>query len=218
MVFGAGLIGFAGMFAFGWLTTKKAPLPVADANHTADANQQKLKLADPQLALSEAAALEDKMKLALTEKQLKDLIFEVREKIKQYDLKLQELSAREQNIQTAQEILKKDIKELDDLRVNLASTISSIKTEQDKLQRSKIEIAAAEKVNLVAIAATYDKMDAAQAGKILSNMKDGGEDAVKILFYMTDRTKAKVLASIAETEPALSAEFCKRLKKITIKE
>jgi len=51
MVFGAGLIGFAGMFAFGWLTTKNAPLAVADANHSADSNHHELKLADPQLAM-----------------------------------------------------------------------------------------------------------------------------------------------------------------------
>jgi len=223
IVAGAGLISFGGMFAFGWLTKKAPPAPQADAEtkQDTDTNLPELKLTQPQVA-SSGTALEDKMKVALTEKQLKELIYEVREKIKQYDHKLQELSAREQNLQTAQETLKKDIKELDDLRIELAGTISGIKTEQDKLQKSKIEIAGIEKANLVSIAATYDKMDAAQAGKILTNMNQirggSGEDAVKILHYMSERTKAKVLAVIAETEPAVSADFCRRLKQITQKD
>ncbi|MGB8226133.1 MAG: hypothetical protein WCE45_04605, partial [Sedimentisphaerales bacterium] len=124
--------------------------------------------------------------------------------------------------QTVQEMLKEDVNELDNLRIELASTVASIKDEQDKLLKSKIKIADIEKNNLVSIAATYDKMDSSQAGKILSNMsqvKNGNaDDAVKILYYMSERTKAKVLASIAETEPATSAYFCQKLKQVTEKE
>jgi hypothetical protein len=47
----------------------------------------------------------------------------------------------------------------------------------------------------------------------------GSDDAVKILFYMSERTKAKVLASIAESkEPAISAYFCHKLKQIIERE
>jgi hypothetical protein len=64
-------------------------------------------------------------------------------------------------------------------------------------------------------------MDAVQAGKILSSMTQSGrgaDDAIKILYYMSERTKAKVLAAIAETEPAVSANFSQRLKKISVKD
>ncbi len=219
----AGLISFAGTFAFGWLTKKPTPqVQSPKAEQTAPVQQAGLNLAQPQMPTVDGAAVDDKMKTAMTEKQLKELIYEVREKIKDYDYKMQELGMREQKLQSAQEMLKKDIKELDNLRIELASTVSSIKSEQDKLQKSRIEIANVEKSNLVSIAATYDKMDASQAGKILSNMNQAKnsdtDDAVKILYYMSDRTKAKVLASIAETEPAISANFCQRLKQITEKE
>jgi chorismate mutase len=212
------------MFAFGLITKKKSQVQSAEAEQAAPVHQQAgLNLAQPQVqpTASDTAA-EDKTKIAMTEKQLRELIYEVRDKIKEYDSKSQELTTREQKLQTAQETLKNDIAELDNLRIELASTVASIKSEQDKLLKSQIAVANTEKANLVSIAATYDKMDSSQAGKILSNMsqaKSGnGDDAVKILYYMADRTKAKVLASIAETEPAISADFCQKLKQITEKD
>ncbi len=61
-------------------------------------------------------------------------------------------------------------------------------------------------------------MDATSAGQILTNISEAknaaADDAVKILYYMSERTKAKVLASIAETEPAISADFCRQLKNL----
>jgi flagellar motility protein MotE (MotC chaperone) len=70
----------------------------------------------------------------------------------------------------------------------------------------------------MSIALAYDKMDATSAGEILTNISEAknaaADDAVKILYYMSERTKAKVLASIAETEPAISAYFCRQLKQI----
>ena len=78
------------------------------------------------------------------------------------------------------------------------------------------------------LAATYDKMDAASASKILTNMSQaqsgeyggGGNlnDAVKILHYMGERTKAKLLAELAASEPELAAYFCKKLKQVIEKE
>ena len=74
-------------------------------------------------------------------------------------------------------------------------------------------------------------MDVTGAGKILATMcnpqeseqRKGGDvgrksssydDAVKILHYMTERTKAKLLAELATSEPVLAAGLCQRLKQI----
>jgi DNA repair exonuclease SbcCD ATPase subunit len=217
----AGLISFGGTFFLG-LKTKKAPPAAQVAPHpAADANVEAMKLEDPSIhipGITETAA--DK-NVSIAEKQLKDLIFEVREKISEYDNKLKELELRETNLQAARETLKKDVNELDNLRIELTATLSSIKTEQDKLEKTMVQITLTEETNLKSIAATYDKMDAAQAGKILSSMTQSGrssDDAIKILYYMSERTKAKVLAAIAESEPAVSANFCQRLKKISVKD
>jgi peptidoglycan hydrolase CwlO-like protein len=159
----------------------------------------------------------------ITDQQLKSVVQEVREKIQEYNNKLESLNTEEQRIHIAQEALKKDIDKLQELQVELAATVSKLKSEREAFLKEKVKIAAAEKNNLMSIAATYDKMDAASAGKILSSMSQiqnaaarsaSVEDAVKILHYMTERTKAKVLAELSTSEPKLAASLCQKLKQI----
>ena len=220
MIAGASLLSFVGTFVFAWLTK---PTPQAQPAETEQSTlarpEAELKLTQPQMPTADSVDRDTIVtKKSMTEDQLKSLVYEVREKIKEYDQKLQGLDIREQRLQTVQDVLKKDIEELNDLRIELASTVARLKSEQDKLLKSRVEIANAEKNNLISIATTYDKMDSASAGKILTNMSQAqptnSDDAVKILHYMSERTKAKLLASIAETEPAISAYFCQRLKQI----
>jgi len=159
-----------------------------------------------------------------TDQQLQSLIFEVREKIKEYNLKLRDLSVQEERLLMAQDNLKKDMEDMASLRVELASSVATLKDEQQKLLKSKLEIEKAEQANFASMAATYDVMDAEVAGKILLNMikntntSDASDDAVKILYYMSERAKAKALAVIAEAEPAVSVYICQRLKRLVAKE
>lgn len=224
IVSAGGLVSFAAMFIVAWLTKPSANIPSTEVVQTTLATEETiLKLPQPQVTTASAAGtIDSNMKKAMTEKQLKDLVYEVREKIQEYDSKLEGIKLHEQRLRVAGDTLKKDIEQLDNLRVELASTVASLKTERDKLLKSRVEIANIEKTNLISIAATYDKMDSGQAGKILTNMNQAqnssSDDAVIILYYMSERTKAKVLASIAETEPAISAYFCQKLKQIIEKE
>jgi len=221
-----GLVSFAGMFAFAWLTKATPQVQNPEVAQATPASQETtVTLTEPQQQpsiTSDDAAVDSKMKKTMTENQLKSLVCEVREKIEEYNSKLRDFEVQEQRLQLAQETLKKDIEELDNLRIELASTVASLKSEQDKLQKSRVEIAKTEKNNLMSIAATYDKMDATSAGKILTNMSQdqngSTDDAVKILYYMSERTKAKILASIAEAEPATSAYLCQKLKQIIERE
>jgi hypothetical protein len=117
------------------------------------------------------------------------------------------------------------------LRIELASTVANLKSEREKLLKSKLEIDQIEKTNFVSIAATYDKMDVTGATKIIKTMctmQDTSEiksieagntigsfdDAVKILYYMTERPKAQLLAELADSQPDLAAALCNRLKQI----
>jgi flagellar motility protein MotE (MotC chaperone) len=174
------------------------------------------------LPQQQPAASEDKK--ALIEKQLSGMVYDVREKMRQYETKLEELQQQEGRIKVAEDTLKKDVEQLDNLRVELSTKVASLKDEREKLLASRVKVAQTEKANLVSVAATYDKMDAASASKIMINMSkmteqgqagSGLEEAVKILYYMTDRTKAKVLAEMVTTEPKLAALVSGKLKKIT---
>jgi len=229
-----GLASFAGAFATGWFTRPTAAAAAAEPNQTAKAQpgapagtgslpQVPPPTLSPALGMSAEQGTGTR---GMTEEQLKELIIEVREKIQQYNQKASELEKEKERLQIAQQTLKKDIETLNNLRVELAASVADIKSERELLLKARVEVAAAEKNNLVAIAAAYDKMDPVGASQILTNMATGSkngnaaasaaniEDAVKILFFMQDRTKAKVLAEMANQEPALAALLSQKLKQV----
>jgi len=230
MITVVGLISFAGAFIFAWFTTTSPKSQNAESEQpTFAGHESNVKLSQPEEGVISTIGVDDdsKMKKSMTEKQLKSLVYDVREKMQEYNNKLHDLELREERLQTTQDMLKKDIDELNNLRIELASMVASLKEQRDKLLKSRVAIANAEKGNLLSIAATYDKMDPASAGKILTNMSQmqnssgdvsGLDDVVKILHYMTERTKAKLLAELVASEPKLAAILCQRLKQIVEKE
>ncbi len=222
-----GLFGFVGAFATGWFTRPAAVMGAADA--TADDGEavQTAGAMAPAILGGAPAAVDDSSNTrAMTEEQLKELVYEVREKIQDYNKKLSSLEKEKQRLLIAQQTLKKDIEKLNNLRVDLASTVATLKSERDMLLKARVEVEQAEKANLIAIAAAYDKMDPVRASEILMNMAVGQsqsgqvrtaniDDAVKILYFMQERTKAKVLAELVGTEPGLAALLCQKLKQVT---
>jgi flagellar motility protein MotE (MotC chaperone) len=229
----AGLVSFAGAFVFAWLRPASPAGVTGESGQPAsapDKSQAALQQSQPG-AINTDAATSGPITKAMTEQELKNLILDIRGKIQEYNNKLQALGVRERRFQLTQDMLKKDIDDLTSLRIELASAIANLKSERDKLVKSRLQIDETEKANLVSIAAAYDKMDVSGASKIVTNMcaaqilgkkpipeagSAGGsfDDAVKILYYMSERTKAKLLAELASTEPALAAALCKRLKQI----
>ena len=223
----AGLVSFAGTFFFAWRINPSESQSAETMQPTSAGAGQEIEWKLPVPEADMKSGIGDSiMTKAMMEKQLKRLIYEVREKMQEYDNKLQGLEVQEQRLQMAQDLIKKDIEELTNLRLELASTVTNLKGERDKLLKSRVEITQAEKQNLMSIAATYDKMDVSSAAKILTNMCAGqmqGEqfengsldDAVKILHYMSERSKGKLLAELVSSEPKLAAVLCQRLKQVT---
>jgi flagellar motility protein MotE (MotC chaperone) len=225
----AGLVSFAGAFALGWFTAPSRPGDPSEAIQpeivSAGAVPEMPRPAPGMTGVVGVAS--DIERKGMTERQLRNLVFEVREKVQEYDDKLQNLALREQRLQRTQDTLKEDIQNLKNLQIELATTVADIKSERDKLLKTKLEVAQTEKNNLVLIAATYDKMDSSSASKILVTMctsqtqpgkidsqSRGFDEAVKILYYMTERTTAKLLAEVTTAEPRLAAFLTQRLKQI----
>ncbi|MHC4571532.1 MAG: hypothetical protein ACYS0C_05600, partial [Planctomycetota bacterium] len=168
MIAAVGLVSFAGTFVVAWLT-KPAPQSKIDESNQATLSTKETKLMLPPPEGDVISGVGDsEMKKAMTEKKLKSLIYEVREKMREYDIKLQGLEVQEQRLQISHSMIKKDLEELNNLRIELASVVTNLKNERDKLLKSRVEIAKSEKANLLSIAAAYDKMDSASAGKILT--------------------------------------------------
>ncbi|MCX5634433.1 MAG: hypothetical protein NTW55_01130 [Planctomycetota bacterium] len=219
-----GLLSFSGAFLAAKFT-KSAYVTASEPNQAAvagEADDLKTTQATAE-TLGAAGQTDSEMRKTITEKQLKSLVYEIREKMREYNTKLQDIELREQRLQSTQDTLKKDIEELNSLRMELSTTVASVKEQRDRLLKTRLEIAQAEKANLTTISATYDKMDATSAGKILTSMcasqaqsgavaASSADDAVKILYYMSERSKAKVLAELVTSEPKLAAFLCQRLK------
>ena len=229
MIVAAGLISFGGSLFFAWLTRPSPQSLPVEPNQPALADTEtELEPSQPQIGmLPGTGASDSKPTSTVMEKKLKSLVYEVQVKMQEYNDKLQGLQVREQRLQLAQETLKKDIENLNNLRVELTSIVAGLKNERNKLVKSRIEVEKAEKANLIKIAAAYDRMDSASAGKILTNMctsqlssaaatSSGGTmgDAVKILHYMSERTKANLLAEMVNSQPELAAMLCRKLKQI----
>ena len=225
----AGLVSFGGALIIGWLTGSGQSIEPNQV--TVTGQESKLKPAQASIGIPSITRTgETSTKTATMERQLQDFIIEMREKMREYNSKLQNLQTREQRLQMTQDVLKKDINDLNNLRTEVSLIIARLKEERDKLLKTRLEISQAEKGNLTTVAAAYDKMDASSASKILASMCTGGvtqkqdgqvrlwatgfDDAVKILHYMGERTKAKLLAELVNTEPKLAASLCERLKQI----
>ena len=226
----AGAFSFAGAFATAWFSRPtSAAGAVADASdgQTVPPSQSTPVPAPSLLTPSALSTGENDSAMSLTEAQLQELIFDVREKITEYNTKLEELEKEKQRFLIAQQTLQDDIETLNNLRVDLDTSVANLKRERDQLLKARIEVDQAERSNLVSIAAAYDRMDAARASEILTSMAVGQtqssgasrtssiDDAVKILYFMQDRTKAKVLAELVTTEPALAALLSQKLKTVT---
>ena len=219
----AGLVSFAGAFVFAWLT------PSAQVSMPDESEQSQSQTRTG--AAGSVAEASSPVTKVMTEQQLRNLVMEVRQKMQEYNDRLQALGVRERRLQLTQDMLKKDIENLNTLRIEIASTIANLKTERDKLIKSKLEIDQVEKTNFISLAASYDKMNVTGASKIITNLcaaqdtrkiqaigagrtTGSFDDAVKILHYMTERTKANLLAELANSEPDLAAALCQRLKQI----
>ena len=218
-----GLISFAGSFGLGLFTKKTPPVQYDEVDAAMPGEQDDFDVDQPRATTGTTKSSFDKNpKKSLTEKQLEELVFKVRVKIQEYTNKIQNLSAREERLKIAHDLLKKDIEKLNNLRTELDLTIISLKEQQDKLEKSRIAVAQTEKENLLTLATTYDKMSSDSAAKILTNMSkiatgsssSNIDEAVKILHYMSERPKGKLLAELSVIEPKLAALFCQKLKQI----
>jgi chromosome segregation ATPase len=225
-----GILSFCGAFAIGMLGNAKSK---NEQNRIAAQAASQAKQPSVGQQVDAIPAVESTaVTVSMSEQQLKTLIHDLKLKMQDYEQRVAALNQREQRLQIAQDSLKQDISKLTDLQTSLASMTAAVRSEQEKLRKSKLEINQIEKTNLVQIAATYDKMDSSSAGKIISKMckpadsqtdqnsstePSGYNDAVRILYYMADRTKAKLLAELAGSEPQLASMLSQRLKQIAEK-
>jgi flagellar motility protein MotE (MotC chaperone) len=206
-----GMISFALTFGASFVLKKNKAAPAAVTTPPAAATAKKPAVPDVPRATSE-----DSQDSLLSESQLKTLIYDVRQKMQEYKDKEKDLEQEAGRIELARQTLQGDVDQLNQLREKLNLTLTSLQEKERSLRDSLIEIETIEKNNLVRIAATYDKMDSVQAGKILATMtaNDQAQDAVKILYYMSERSAGKLLGEIGSASPEVAGKLILQLKKV----
>jgi flagellar motility protein MotE (MotC chaperone) len=156
------------------------------------------------------------MQMGLSERQLQNLIHDIREKLKDFHTRQKLLEEEAARIEISRQTLQADIDRLDSLRGKLDVTMSEMKQKEEALQTSILEIDKLEKTNFQRLASTYEKMDVAQASKIMATMAAGNQlqDSVKIIYYMNERNAGKLLGEIATARPELATIISSHLKRI----
>ena len=204
----------AGLAAFGfgaaflvstWLGGASVP---AEAQGRPDQTLQK----DGALAadLSTAAA----GRITAPQKELEELIREVRHKIALCRQEERRLGEQQKRITMAENLLKEQARELERLRIQLVAPLNELKKAQQRLRQSRIRITKQELANLKRIAQFNEKKDPVAAAETLVVMCKNKQydDAVKILYLMSERSAGKVLSEMTDRE--LEAQLYQRMKLI----
>ncbi len=217
---GVGVFSFAASFGVNWFRHQKAA-------------QAAVAESDPQMpeaaidgrrqpgvggSLANAGRLSENIdeQVGLTERELQNLIYDVREKIRQNQQREKELAKEAERIELARQGLQEDVERLNEIGATLDMKLLRLKEKEDQLQQMIIDIEKAERTNIERLAATYDKMDPSQSGKIMMNMAANNQmaDVVKILYYMNERNAARVLGEIGSTQPDVAAALSLQLKRV----
>jgi len=215
----AGGFSFAAVFGASWFVKKKKAQELA---------QQALQQPDPVAAVNAPApsgtapggvtfeVSSEIAQMGMSERQLKNLIHDIREKLKEYHTRQSQLETDAARIEISRQALQTDIDRLNSLRDKLDLAMSEMKQKEQQLQESIVEIDQLERTNFQRLASTYEKMDVTQAGKIMVTMAASSQlqDSVKIIYYMTDRSAAKLLGEIATVRPELATVISSHLKRI----
>ncbi|MBM4019540.1 MAG: hypothetical protein FJ288_14680 [Planctomycetes bacterium] len=148
------------------------------------------------------------------ERHLYDLIKEIRQKTRECQKREEGLAEQERRLQMTRQLLEKEALDLENLRLQAAGAVARLKETQADLEKTRLAIERQEQTNLKRTAAVYDKMDPAAAAQILQGLCANQQeaDAVKILYYMTERAVAKVLAELADKN--LAARLSDQMKRV----
>jgi len=205
-----GGVSFAASFFIGQLTS--GPPQAAQAT-SGQAGQTAAELTAPSDMSLPSGMTEPT--IHMKERELDYLIKELRLKLEAVAAREMQVDKREKRLALAEKLLKQQADELENLRLQLIAPLTRLREEQAKLRNALVTISQQEEANLKRTAKIYERMDPEKGGEIFTSMcrNNQEQDVVKILYFMSDRMAAKVLAAIADTQ--LAARLCESLKKVT---
>lgn len=201
-----GLAAFGGALMFSW----------SRQSHDADvADREAAERTEPEPTdLLSDVARQAAGQIQPTEAELDQLVIELREKRRELNRRRRELDERERHLAIAEGLLAKQAEELEDLRLQLIAPLTTLRETTRELRDSRELIARQEQANLRGIAAKYERLDERAGAEILVSMVENGQeaDAVRILYYLSERSAAKMLGAIPDRQ--LAARLVERMKRV----
>jgi flagellar motility protein MotE (MotC chaperone) len=201
---GLGLVSFAASFLISRMMTP--PPPLTDTDLTAETGETM----DPEVAVLGDLAARRASAMKPAEKQLDDLIREVRAKMHELQRRERDLNEREKRLEMATAELRRQTEDLKKLQTELVAAITPLRAAREKLLQTRAMITTQEVANLQSAAKTWEKMDPANAARLIVEMfrTNQGMAATKIFRFMNEKYRAAVLDEIRELTPAV--EIIKR--------
>ncbi len=150
---------------------------------------------DPDTLLLNSMAQATGEEMTPKERQLDELIREVRAKIKELERRERRLNEREKRLATASDQLKSQIRKLGDLKVELASAIGPLRSARQEIRRYRVLITSQEMANIEAAAKMWEKMEPENTARLIVEMwqTKQGPAATKIFHMLSDKSKAAVM-------------------------
>ncbi|MCK5566036.1 MAG: hypothetical protein KAJ07_12390 [Planctomycetes bacterium] len=214
----AGLLSFAAVFTVSFMIKKNQVVLPEVEPAAAMAEEDDDMFGEPDFTLSSDADDVESYSLSksMTEKQLKSLIYDIREKMTETRFTEKQLEMQEERIQTLREVMQEDIERMEKLRLQLTSVIANLTQQEHNLQQTIITINEIDKANMQTLALRYEKMKPDMASDIMVSMAKNNQikDAVMIIHYMSETKSGKLLGTIAGTKPDLAASISLMLKKV----
>lgn len=204
------ILGVLAVVSFGvsygvstYLARKNAPVVGTNA-----------KPAEQESALPQELLAAQAVSPSIREKQVEDVLRELQLRMDACKKREEELDQREKRIAMAQEMVKKEAENLENLQMQLKAPLANLEKAQAELQKSRLAVAATEAVRLKKLSAMYEKMDPPVGWQKLDGMCQNKQedDVAKILFYMSEKGAAKLVSEIPDK--TLAARLCDKLKRI----
>ncbi len=192
--------------------------PQATEQTATETNQAEPERFDMEKELLGGLAAMETADLNPKEKQLDELIRDVRAKLKQIERQERDLAEREERLNMATENLKKQSEDIGKLRIELLAAITPLKAAKEDLLRFRALIKTEEVANLQSAAKMYAQMEPANAARIILEMYNSKQEqqAAKIIHFLPENTWAEIMNEIKDSGKA--AEIINRQLQVITKD
>jgi hypothetical protein len=199
------ILGVLGLLSFGvsFMLSRNVS-PSGETSNIMDIGHETGEI-PPELVVLKNLAKEQKADLRPKERQLDELVREVRARIQQLDRRERILQQREKRLEVAAEQLKAQGRQLEELRVKLVAAVDPLQRQRKSLLRERALITAQEVTNLKNAAKMYGRMEPSNAARILLAMVNSGnlKMASKIIHYLPDKNWAAIMDEIKQDDKAV---------------